>query len=93
MKKSLLYSISLIASIILIVIAAISKIQHRDGTSFLYSLGMIIGLPFIYLGIKDSFENKKREPMVKLMWTIGFIFLSVITGLVYHEQFRKRNIG
>ncbi|MBS1487163.1 MAG: hypothetical protein JST43_06195 [Bacteroidetes bacterium] len=91
MKQSTQYTISLIVSFALTVIGAMFKIVHWEGSSSLLSAGLICGLPFIYLGITDVYQNKKQELLVKLMWTVGFIFISSITGLVYLNQYQKHN--
>ncbi|WHZ08363.1 MAG: hypothetical protein OJF59_002116 [Cytophagales bacterium] len=91
MKKSTQYIVSLWVSILFTASGAIFKIMHWPEVNLLFSLGLIFGLPFIYLGIADVYQNRKDTFVVRIMWMIGFIFLSAITGLVYLSQYKKGN--
>ncbi|MBS1490974.1 MAG: PLDc N-terminal domain-containing protein [Bacteroidetes bacterium] len=91
LKKPTQYTISLAGSLLVYIVAALYKVMYWPGANVLFSAGVILGLPFVYLGIIDVYQNTKREPLVKLLWTLGFIFLSVITGIVYQSTYQKRN--
>ncbi|HCW07721.1 MAG TPA: hypothetical protein DGG95_10205 [Cytophagales bacterium] len=91
MSKSLVYSTSLFVSLVVTIAAAIFKIQHWAGTDMLFSVALILAIPFIFLGIRDVFQNHRHESVQKLMWLVGFIFLSTITGLIYHSNFKRNN--
>jgi hypothetical protein len=41
--------------------------------------------------LSDVFRNENCRPGEKFMWTVGFIFLSGLAGLLYYLKFKKRN--
>ena len=91
MSKSTYYLISLIASTSVTAVGAFFKIQHQDNAQFFLLLGGILSIPFVYLGIIDALADRKNESLVKLMWGVGFIFLSFIAGFAYFGNFKRRN--
>ncbi|HTH54436.1 MAG TPA: hypothetical protein VL728_00235 [Cyclobacteriaceae bacterium] len=91
MNKATLYTTSLIVSIGVTLVGAYFKIQHLETARFWLSLGAILAIPFVYLGIIDAFTDRKNESVVKLMWGVGFIFLAWIAGFAYLGNFKKRN--
>jgi len=90
MRKTI-YLVSLVASILLSIVGALFKIEHWAGASNLLTLGMAVGIPFIFLGVVDVFQNKKNDFIVKAMYLTGFIFLSIIAGLIYLKTYQERN--
>ena len=91
MNRVMIYKLSLFISIALIVIGAVFRIQHWPQGSNLIMIGGAASLAFIFLGAKDVLSNQKESAIVKIMWMVGFIFLSWVTGATYLQQFRKRN--
>jgi len=91
MKKVTVFKVSLIIAIILNILGAYFKIAHYPYGSFILSVGLIAGLGFIIPGLIDVFRNDNSKPLEKLMWTVGFVFLSGIAGLLYFPKFKKRN--
>jgi hypothetical protein len=47
-------------------------------------------LPYAIIGIIEVKNSKKINNPEKIMWTIGFLFLSLITGLIYLFFGKKR---
>jgi hypothetical protein len=89
MNKITLYSFSLIFSTILVFIGATMKILHLTYSNIIIPLGMIISLIYICIGLYDSFMDKKDSSIVKLMWLVGFIFLSFLAGILYFPKLKK----
>ena len=91
MNKVTVFRLSLIFTIILNLLGAYFKISHYPGGTTILSISLISSLVFVFLGLTDMFKNENYKTLEKVMWTIGFIFLSWITGLLYYSKFKIRN--
>jgi len=89
MNKITLYRFSLTFSTLLVFFGATLKILHYPQSSMILPAGMIFSLPYICIGLYDSFMDKKDSSIVKLMWLIAFIFLSFIAGILYFPKLKK----
>jgi uncharacterized membrane protein (DUF373 family) len=58
--------------------------MHYPGASPMLLLGMVISFIFIIIALKEIFVDKSNSKFEKLLWLIAFIFLSLITGIVYY---------
>jgi len=58
---------------------------------FIIALGAICALVILILGLIDVSSNNKTKTSEKLMWVCGFIFITLITGLLYFKTFKRRN--
>ncbi len=84
MNKVTLYKISISTSLILITIGALFKIMHYPGAGLMLLLGMVASFIFIIIALEEIFVDKSNSQLEKLLWLIAFIFLSLITGIVYY---------
>jgi ABC-type polysaccharide/polyol phosphate export permease len=91
MNKVTAFKVSLILTIVLNLLGTYFKIAHYPHGTLLLSISLIASLVFIILGLTDVFENENCRTPEKIMWTVGFIFLSWIAGLLYYPKFKKRN--
>jgi hypothetical protein len=91
MNKVTAFKVSLIITIVFNLLGTYFKIAHYPYGNMLIWIGIIASLGFIISGLADVFKNENSRPMEKLMWTVGFIFLSFIAGLLYYPKFKKRN--
>jgi hypothetical protein len=71
------------------VLGVICKIQHFPYGGLLLGLSALASLGFIIPGLADVFDKVKYKLHEKLMWTVGFIFLSWIAGFLYWPEFKK----
>jgi hypothetical protein len=74
------------------IIGVLLKINHIGNATIILSIGLISTLIYIIIGIKEVNSSTKIEKSEKIMWTVGFIFFSFITALVYLFSGRKRII-
>ena len=93
MKMGTIIKGSFIISFILILAGAIMKILHFAGSDTMINLGFIIGLIFIVAAIFEVVTSKRINNSEKTMWTIGFILLSGLVGLIYIISGRRRVIA
>jgi hypothetical protein len=89
MNKITLYRVSLVVSTVLVFIGAMMKIVHLSYSNIILPVGMTLSLVYICIGLYDSFLDQKDSSIVKLMWLIGFIFLSWVTGILYLPRLKK----
>lgn len=91
MNKVTAFKVALIITVIFNLLGTFFKISHYPHGSLLLSISVITSLVFIILGLIDVYKNNNSKPYEKIMWTVGFIFLSWIAGLLYYSKFKKRN--
>ena len=88
-KEFLIRSIYLV-SLFITIIGAVLKISHIDGAKAIISIGIVVSLVFILFSVYEVNISKQIDRNEKLMWTVGLIFISSITGFVYLFSARKR---
>lgn len=89
MIKFILYKWSLILSTISILAGAMMKILHLNFGGAVLSIGMILSIIYIILGIYNVFTNPKITKSEKIMWQTAFIFFNALTGILYLSRFKK----
>jgi hypothetical protein len=92
MDKKKIIMISFISSLFLTIVGALFKIMHWPYASILLTVGLLCSLVYVVLCLMEISNSKKVTGLEKLMWLVGFIFISHITGLVYLLSARKRII-
>lgn len=90
MKLSTIVKTSFLLSFITTLVGAYLKITHFKGAETLLIIGIIITLIFIVSAIYEVRTSNRIDSTEKTMWTIAFIFMSGLTGLVYFFIGRKR---
>jgi ABC-type polysaccharide/polyol phosphate export permease len=91
MNKVTAFKVALMVTVVFNLLGIFFKISHYPHGSLLISISVITSLVFIILGLIDVFKNNNSKSYEKIMWTVGFIFLSWIAGLLYYSKFKKRN--
>lgn len=86
----MIYKASLFLNIFFSIIGAMFKIQHWPYGSRLVLFGMVLALPYIIIALKRIFESRDKSIHEKLLWLIGLIILSWITGIIYYYRELKR---
>jgi hypothetical protein len=90
MKLESIVKTSFVISFIITLIGAYFKIMHTDGAEIFLIAGMIATLVFIVSAIYEVRTSNRIDHTEKTMWTIAFIFMSGIAGLIYFFIGRKR---
>jgi hypothetical protein len=85
-------NISFILSFVLTIVGALFKIMHWPGATILLIIGLSSLAVFIITALYEVYNSKTINSSEKLMWTVGFLCLSSIAGLVYVLVGRKRVI-
>lgn len=88
-----LFKISFFASLLLVIIGTVLKITHSEAADTVLAAAVISSLLFIILAIYEVNRSTRIDRMEKVMWTIGFIFMSLITGIVYLAAGRSRVVA
>ena len=84
-----IYLISLISSITAVVL----NFSHIDGAGTLLTIGIIASLIFILFSICEVSFSKRIEGTEKMMWIVGLLCITSITGFVYVFSARKRIVN
>jgi hypothetical protein len=90
MKLGTIVKTSFIVSILLSLIGAYFKITHLEGADTLLTFGIISTSIFIVSSIYEVRTSNKIPVSEKNMWTVAFIFLSGLAGLIYFFMARRR---
>jgi len=90
MNKVAAFKVSLIITIVFNLLGTYFKIAHYPYGNTLLWIGFFASLGFIVQGLTHVFRNDISKPMEKFMWTVGFIFLPLLAGLLYYPKFKKR---
>jgi len=90
MKIGTMVKWSFIVSFIITLIGAYLKITHSEGAETLLIIGITATLVFIVSAIYEVRTSHQIDNSEKTMWTIAFIFMSGIAGLIYFFIGRKR---
>ena len=77
-------------SFIIIIAGVLLKIAHLEGADTLMTVGFCCVLLFVILAIYEVNTSTEIDRTEKIMWTVGFLFMALITGLVYLLAGRKR---
>jgi len=92
MDKKKIIMISFTCSLFITIVGALFQIMHWPYASILLTVGLLCSLVYVVLCLMEISNSKKVTGLEKLMWLVGFIFISHITGLVYLLSARKRII-
>lgn len=91
MKKVIIYKLSIWIGITTSILGFYMKFSHYQMASFVLGFTSVCTLIIIVLGLKDVFSNERIRLTERIMWVLGFFFITLIIGLVYFPTFRKRN--
>lgn len=89
MNKLSVLKLSLAISVIGLIVGYLLKTQHNPNANYLLSAGYGASIALVVLCLFEIFSSKKIQRSEKIMWTICFLFLCTITGVVYIAKGRK----
>ncbi|MBC7866790.1 MAG: hypothetical protein H7X88_04575 [Gloeobacteraceae cyanobacterium ES-bin-316] len=92
MFKEKIIRSSLFLSIAISILAAWFKLMHEPGADIVLFLALIPSLVFIITASSEVSQSHKINRSEKIMWLFGFVFLTVLAGLVYVFRRRKKVI-
>jgi cyanate permease len=72
-------------------LGVIFNIFHYPLVSMLLFIGIISTLIVIVLGLIDVFTNDRLISAERIMWMVGFIFLTGIVGFIYYPKYKMNN--
>lgn len=90
MKSGTILKWSFIASLVITFIGTYLKFTHTDGAYAVLICAIISSLIFIVAAIDEVRSAATISKSEKRMWTIAFISMGGLTGLIYFLFGRKR---
>lgn len=90
MKTGTIVITSFIVGFILNLLGAYLKINHTVGADTWLTIGVVASVIFVVTAIYEVRTSERINHTEKTMWTIAFIFFSILAGLVYLLIGRKR---
>ena len=90
MNNKNLIPIFYVLSFIILFLGAIFKILHQPFGSEIMGLALISSIIYIVLSLLEIFKSERIDKTEKIMWLVGFIFLSTVAGFIYLVSARKR---
>ena len=93
MKRKHILITSFCISLIGIPAGTVLKIMHAPFADLLFQISFAFYLVFAVLALYEVFQSSRIEKNEKFMWTIGFIFLGTLVGILYLVTGRKRIVN
>jgi hypothetical protein len=93
MKLGTIVKLSFIISFIITLSGAYLKITHSKGVENLLIIGIIATFVFVVSAVYEVRTSNRIDNAEKTMWTIAFIFMSGLAGLIYFFIGRKRIVN
>lgn len=90
MNRGALLNLSFATGLIFSMVGAWQTITRAPGAGSWMAAALFFALVFIATALYEIFSSRRIERAEKLLWTMGFLFLSCITGLFYLLSERKR---
>jgi uncharacterized membrane protein YqjE len=72
-------------SLAIVIIGLVIRIEHWPGAQITRLVAYAISLIYIFWALRDIYSSHKTR-IVKILWTLGFILVPWITGLVYYYK-------
>jgi hypothetical protein len=93
MNTGILLKLSFISGFILTVAGAWLKIERQPAGQPLLVAALVLTLVFILTALYEVLTSRRISRWEKMLWTIAFILMSALTGLVYLLFERKRIVA
>jgi heme A synthase len=93
MKKVTIVKTGFTISLLLVLFSSWLKLIHAPGADTWLSIAAALVIIFVGIGIYEVLSSKRIDNSEKIMWTVGFILFSGLTGLAYFFMGRKRVIA
>ena len=78
-----------IVSFVTTVVGAYFKIVHSNLSDTFLTLGILAAVAYIYVALREIWKSNIPHHE-KIQWTLGFLFINSIAGLVYLISGRKK---
>ncbi len=90
MKQGTFLTISFLLSFVLTILGAYLKIMHATGADFVLAIGLIASLVYVLLAMYEVWSSDLFNHGEKIMWTVAFVMLMSVGGLIYFLMGRRR---
>lgn len=84
---------SFILMVCISIIGVILKVMDNAWTEAFLIVAVLTALIFMATAINEVSSSSKIDRNEKIMWSLGFIFMCGITGLIYLLSGRKRIVA
>ena len=90
MKKDIPIKLSFINGYVLLLLGVFLKINHEKNAGLFLKVGIISSIVYFILAIYEIRTSNRIDSFEKKRWTIGFIFMTGLAGLLYFFVGRKK---
>jgi hypothetical protein len=90
MKLGTFLTISFLLSFVLTILGAYLKIMHTTGADTILAIALFATLAYVLLAIYEVWSSDLFTHGEKIMWTVTFVMLMSIGGLIYFLMGRRR---
>ena len=87
---SSLFKPTFLLSLLAMLTAAFLKIMHLPGGKIFIVISVLLTAVWVVSALYEIYGSKRITMQEKIMWTIGFLLLSILTGLLYFFIGRPR---
>ena len=90
MARLTLYKIAFFLSTVTVITGLAAKIMHIPSGQILIPIGLFFTLVYAIIALYEIYKSDKVTLEEKIMWTVGFVVLCTVTGLLYLIMGRSR---
>jgi hypothetical protein len=93
MKTGIIINLGFFLGLSITIIGALMKLMHWANADALLIIGVLAWLIFIVTALYEVNTSARISRTGKLMWTVAFVLMAGIAGMVYMLGGRKNVIG
>jgi len=90
MNRSLICKLSFVVSLVITAVAIWLRIANNEDPQSLLRIGSCFTIIFIITAIIEVQRSRHATRSEKTMWTLAFIFFSLLAGIIYFAFARKK---
>jgi len=90
MNRSLICKLSFIVSLVITAAAIWLRVADNEDPELLLRIGSFFTIIFIITAIIEVQRSTLTSRSEKTMWTLAFIFFSLLAGIIYFAFARKK---
>lgn len=90
MTLSSFFKPAFLLSLLAMLTGTLLKMMHLPGGQYFFIVSLVLTVAWGIIGLYEIYSSNRITTSEKIMWTIGFILLSTISGLLYFFVGRPR---
>jgi len=93
MKNYTLLRFSFYIGLASILVGAMLKLSHIQHAKPFLVIGILLSIVYLTMSLREIWTSIRVNKEEKIIWTIAFILMNTLTGLIYFMFGRKRVVA